>query len=246
MSIGLLAGCSGEAELLLDMTKLSSKAIDLITGADKKEKNEVHEQKNPQVAKTSAEEKSKVTANNAKAVGPDEKTTSRVGKIKNLLEKSIEIAKNVRAGKTHEPVEDKNKSDLLGPLEETVSKLEPVKKYTYKQSGRRDPFRSGLKKKTTKEITTETALQPLQKIELSQMTLTATIWGDFGYRALVKTSDGKGYIIEKGMHLGTNHGRVKSITSESIIIEEKFIDAFGEVKIEHAVLKLHSEKEESE
>jgi len=88
--------------------------------------------------------------------------------------------------------------------------LFPVEEWTYKQSGRRDPF------------------VPLVGSELGEggkashlsvenLSLIGVLWGDKGYYGLVKDGLNNGYILKKGDRVAG--GRVAEINRQGIIFE---------------------------
>jgi type IV pilus assembly protein PilP len=56
--------------------------------------------------------------------------------------------------------------------------------------------------------------------------------------ALVELPDGKGYILLKGMRIGTEGAHVLSIEEDRIIFQQQYIDRLGEEKSKQTVLKL--------
>lgn len=116
--------------------------------------------------------------------------------------------------------------------------------YTYNPAGRRDPFRSILV--TSESAKSLRSLPPLLRTEIGELQLIAIVWGGFGYSAMVKTPDGKGYTIRVGTLVGPNKGVVRQITKRDLTIEEKYTDIFGEKKVREVKLDLHPQKEGSE
>lgn len=79
---------------------------------------------------------------------------------------------------------------------------------------------------------------PLEKVDLSQLKLVATLRASSGNKALVEDSTGKGYVINKGTYIGINKGSVIEITNESVIVEEQLVTITGDVKIQKREIKL--------
>jgi type IV pilus assembly protein PilP len=88
------------------------------------------------------------------------------------------------------------------------------------------------KEKDPKELT------PLEKVDLSQLELVATLRATSGNKALVEDSTGKGYVINKGTFIGIHSGSVIEITSESIVVEEEIETLAGDIKIQKREIKL--------
>jgi type IV pilus assembly protein PilP len=85
---------------------------------------------------------------------------------------------------------------------------------------------------------------PLQKYDLNQLKLVAIIVGTGEGSAMVQDSEGKGYIIKKGVYVGTNFGKVKTVLKDRVIIEERYKDYTGQVKEKEIILRLHPSAEE--
>lgn len=116
--------------------------------------------------------------------------------------------------------------------------------FQYDPDGRRDPFKSIIMS-SEKQISMEN-LPPLQRIDLAELKLIGIVWGGFGYGAIVQTPDGKGYPIKKGTRVGLNSGVVDRITNKEVLIREKHLDIFNEIKIRDTVMELHPQKEGQE
>ena len=117
--------------------------------------------------------------------------------------------------------------------------------FEYDPTGKRDPFQPFIATQTpVKPIGEEVPITPLQKYDLSQLKLVAILVGKGGGRAMVEDSEGKGYIIEKGVYVGRNFGKVKTVLKDRVIIEERYKDYMGKVKAKEIVLRLHPPGEE--
>ena len=132
----------------------------------------------------------------------------------------------------------------------TTPSVEPVeeeKDYVYDPTGKRDPFQPFIATQTpVKPIGEEVPITPLQKYDLSQLKLVAILVGKGEGRAMVEDAEGKGYIIEKGVYVGRNFGKVKAVLKDRVIIEERYKDYMGKVKEKEIVLQLHPPEEEKE
>ena len=117
--------------------------------------------------------------------------------------------------------------------------------YVYDPTGKRDPFQPFIAAQTpVKPVGEEIPATPLQKYDLSQLKLVAIIVGTGEGSAMVEDSEGKGYIIKKGVYVGTNFGKVKTVLKDRVIIEERYKDYTGQVKEKEIILKLHPAGEE--
>ncbi len=84
---------------------------------------------------------------------------------------------------------------------------------------------------------------PLQRYDLTQLRLAATIRSRQVNRALVKTPDGKGYIVRKGTPIGRNNGFVIEIQKDRIVVEESLEGEEGEAIVRWEVLRLPAGEE---
>jgi len=126
-----------------------------------------------------------------------------------------------------------------------VEPVEEEKDYVYDPTGKRDPFQPFIATQTpVKPIDEEVPITPLQKYDLSQLKLVAILVGKGEGRAMVEDAEGKGYIVEKGVYVGRNFGKVKAVLKDRVIIEERYKDYMGNVKEKEIVLQLHSPEEE--
>jgi type IV pilus assembly protein PilP len=114
----------------------------------------------------------------------------------------------------------------------------------YNPEGKLDPFEPLFKKEPVslavgkKKITRRKPLTPLERINLSQLSLVGIIRSPSGNRALVQEATGKGYVVKKGTYIGTNSGKIVQILKDRVIIEEESEDIYGKVSIVKKPLKL--------
>uniref|UniRef100_A0A7C4ML33 Pilus assembly protein PilP n=1 Tax=Desulfatirhabdium butyrativorans TaxID=340467 RepID=A0A7C4ML33_9BACT len=116
----------------------------------------------------------------------------------------------------------------------------------YKVEGKIDPFQPLIREEPVEKASLDSKTQrkkripqtPLERLDLSQLRLTAIIRTASGYRALVEESTGKGYIIGVGTYLGLNGGRVVAIHKDRFVLEEEIEDALGNVKTEQRDIRL--------
>lgn len=113
--------------------------------------------------------------------------------------------------------------------------------YTYKPTGRRDPFAPIIEREERAEQ--RFALPPLERFAVAEFKLTGIVWGGFGFNAIMEGPDGKGYFVRKGTVIGVNHGKVKKITSDALIIEETFKNYMGETERKEIIVKLQKKQE---
>lgn len=79
---------------------------------------------------------------------------------------------------------------------------------------------------------------PLEKVDLSQLKLVATVRSHNGNSALVEDASGKGFIVKKGTYIGINAGSVVQIVKDRIIVEEEIETLLGEISLQKRELKL--------
>lgn len=116
----------------------------------------------------------------------------------------------------------------------------------YKVEGKIDPFQPLFRDEPAEKASVEPKIQrkkripqtPLERLDLTQLRLTAIIRTASGYRALVEESTGKGYLIGVGTYLGLNGGRVVAIHKDRFVLEEEIEDALGNVKTEQRDIRL--------
>lgn len=144
-----------------------------------------------------------------------------------------------------QPPQPQRQATVVTPKPEQIlpSPEKEKENYAYDPEGRPDPFKSilltGIAKKPQ-------ILPPLQQRDLSELKVIAIIWGGLGQSAMVQTPDGKGYTVRVGTRIGSNQGVVKRITAQSVVVEERYTDVFGENKTREVVLNLGPSGEKTE
>ena len=79
---------------------------------------------------------------------------------------------------------------------------------------------------------------PLEKIDLSQLTLTAIFRNQKRTMAMVEESTGKGHLVKKGTYIGLDGGRVTEVSKDRILITEVSADVMGKPVTVERELKL--------
>jgi hypothetical protein len=99
----------------------------------------------------------------------------------------------------------------------------------------RDPFRP-----FTLDLRAEVPvhLTPLQRFEIGQLTLVATVWEMSPPHALVEDSFGMGYVITLGTPIGPNGGVVKAIEPRRVVVEEHVLDFYGNERTNQVVMDI--------
>jgi type IV pilus assembly protein PilP len=179
-----------------------------------------------------------------------EKTSEPPLKSRQITKKIVVEKKEVQTPTT-KPKETVQ-ADISSSKQELVTEKSPTAKETnipeisdlYNPEGRLDPFESLFKKASVslavgdKSIKQRKPLTPLERINLSQLTLVGIIEAPSGNRALVQETTGKGYVVKKGTYIGTNSGKIVQILKDSIIIEEESEDIYGKVSLVKKPIKL--------
>jgi type IV pilus assembly protein PilP len=135
------------------------------------------------------------------------------------------------------------------PVQKPISQVTPTAgeekaqvAYSYNPQGRRDPFSSIIVREEKQAKMGDRP--PLERFNLSDLKLTAVVWGGFGYNAMVEGPDGKGYFIRVGTVIGLNKGVVKKIMQNRMVVEEKFKNFSGETEHKEIVIELRKKQEE--
>lgn len=115
---------------------------------------------------------------------------------------------------------------------------------SYNPVGKIDPFVPLLKDEPVKALQTEKSKRerrepatPLERVDLSQLKLTAIIRTPSGFKAMVEESTGKGYIVGMGTYMGIHSGKVVNILKDRIVVEEEVEDVLGNVASRNSELK---------
>ncbi len=132
---------------------------------------------------------------------------------------------------------DVKKETEKGKAEEKTAEK---KEYVYDPTGKRDPFRSAI---LGESLRGKETLPPLQRREISELKLIGIIWDRAGYNAMLETPDGKGYTVKIGTIVGPKKGIVRKITKRTVVIEEKYMDIIGEMKMREIIMELPSKEE---
>ncbi len=118
----------------------------------------------------------------------------------------------------------------------------------YSSKGRVDPFEPFLHKAEAKATPgIQQILQirpprtPLEKVDLSQLKLTAVLQTSGQTQALVEEASGKGYVVTEGTYIGTQGGRVSKILKDRVVVKERYLDVFGKIAVRDRELKLQKE-----
>ena len=111
------------------------------------------------------------------------------------------------------------------PAQEAAQPAEELK-YIYAAQGRRDPFVPITGKRVASFLD-----NPLESFDLLQFQLKGLIIGMGEPKAVVIAPDGKSYILKKGLRIGKSKGVIRDINRERILVEERYQDLSGTVRI---------------
>jgi type IV pilus assembly protein PilP len=109
----------------------------------------------------------------------------------------------------------------------------------YSPAGRRDPFRPFILDIRRPDAPVQ--LTPLQRYELGQLTVVATVWETSVPRAMVEDSVGMGYIVGVGTPIGRNGGVVTGIEPQRVVVEERVLDFYGNEQVNRIVMETPKE-----
>jgi len=146
-----------------------------------------------------------------------------------------------KGSKSVQPTNQQKKA-AAGQKLETPAEIVPTPppiKFVYDVEGRKDPFQPMLLVKRAVDAEgTNVTQTPLQQYEVVQIKLVAVILGYGEPMAMVMTPDGKSHYVRKGYKMGKNGGKVVRITTDSVLVEEKFRDVTDAIVTNMVELKI--------
>ena len=161
-----------------------------------------------------------------------------IGQSQGAVKSPVTAELKKQSAKTETQGAEKQK--LTSPLP-----VPPEVELIYHPIGKIDPFAPLLKGSATiaagvklKEKKRRQPLTPLEKVDLSQLTLNGIIQAPSGNRAIVTEASGKGYVIREGTFIGKQSGRVNEILKDRVIVEEEVENVLGKVILRTRELKL--------
>ncbi len=128
------------------------------------------------------------------------------------------------------------KRPAVAPTAQSSTAAAELASYSYDPTNKRDPFKSFIRQPGDDEEATS----PLERFDLSQLELSAIIWGIDAPRALIVDPSGKGYIVSTGMVLGKNKGRIISIGDNSVVVKETYVDSLDRATTKPVELTLRT------
>ena len=113
----------------------------------------------------------------------------------------------------------------------------PVAEYHYDPTDKVDPFRSYVRRQVT--FDPESGSSPLERFDLTQLSVMGIIWGLEEPRALVRDPTGKGYIVRAGTPIGKNKGRILRIEDNKVVVKETYLDHLDRATTKEVDLELY-------
>jgi len=104
-----------------------------------------------------------------------------------------------------------------------AAQLKPKHAVAYAGTEMRDPFKSIVSaRRAEEEVQKKTgrSLSPLQRYDVQSFNLIGIVEKSDGNVAMLIAPDGKGYMVESGMPLGMNQGRIYRILPDAVEVEE--------------------------
>ncbi|MBF0421817.1 MAG: pilus assembly protein PilP [Magnetococcales bacterium] len=137
-------------------------------------------------------------------------------------------------------------------LLEGLSVLDAPPNWHYDKTGKRNPFQPPPELANIEVVPTAQAIvvtkpkrtkEYLESFQLDSLKLVATVFRIEGHGpvAMVEDPMGVGHMVQPGQYLGTNEGRIKTITDGTVVIEEQQPDQGGAVPTRTVTLRLPSE-----
>jgi type IV pilus assembly protein PilP len=137
---------------------------------------------------------------------------------------------------------DKADASAAKPVARAVVKAEPeaptAAAYHYDPTDKVDPFKSYIRREVTLEG--EGTSSPLERFDLSQLTVMGIIWEVDEPRALVRDPTGKGYIVRAGTPIGKNKGRIVRIEDNKVVVKETYLDHLDRATTKEVELELYA------
>ncbi len=136
------------------------------------------------------------------------------------------------------------KKDVITQKTVLPSKLEkstkegPQEKFSiYELVNLKDPFQPQIIRKELNK-----GLSPLESYDIEELKLMGIVRDNRGFSALIKTPDGRHFVVREKDKIGLHGGHVSRISNDNIEIKEYTKSYTGEVLLTKKILKLRSEE----
>jgi len=132
---------------------------------------------------------------------------------------------------------------LANSLNGLVLKKFPVQTerevYTYLSLDKRDPFMSPFQiPKAPCKVPSNAP--PVQQQPAETLKVDGIMWNEKGFRALLITTDGRGYTVKVGDGAGNKCGKITDISKTKVTITEWIPDIFDNIEVRETVIKLYN------
>ena len=113
---------------------------------------------------------------------------------------------------------------------------EPEPEYRYDPEGKKDPFQSFI----ATEIGLDSQTSALERFDLSQLIVTAIVWGqESSPKAVITDPAGKGYVVGEGTPIGKNKGRIVQIRDNLVRVKETYVDFRDQATTKEVEMRLY-------
>jgi Tfp pilus assembly protein PilP len=166
------------------------------------------------------------------AVGP---TTQDFGAARE--EKAAKIAKN--KGKQAPVAQARPRVQEAATQEASYGTIGPSG-FHYDATKLRDPFRSFEWEQLALELSNALTEGPLEKFDVSQLSLVGVVWNATKARALIQDPSGMSYIVAEGTKIGKSNGRVTQIDDNLVVVQETYVDSSGETTTKDIEMRIRA------
>jgi len=153
---------------------------------------------------------------------------------------ALALALAFSIGCSDDDAADKNAAKTAAPRTARNSAAESpalAAEYHYDPTDKVDPFRSYVRRQVT--FDPEGNASPLERFDLTQLSVMGIIWGLDEPRALVRDPTGKGYIVRAGTPIGKNKGRILRIEDNKVVVKETYLDHLDRATTKEVDLELY-------
>lgn len=116
------------------------------------------------------------------------------------------------------------------PKSATAEVAAATEEWFYNPAGKRDPFSSFLARAASATAISADA-PPLQRWSTDRFLLSGVIWNIEAPRALLVDPEGIGHVVRQGNYVGTNWGKVTSISEDGVVVTEEYRMLDGELVV---------------
>lgn len=154
---------------------------------------------------------------------PQGPTTEDFNREREALMAQVEVRKK-QAAKAKAPAA----AAPVAPVDPAAPTFTATAGFVFDPVGMRDPFRSFEMEEKGRLALELMDQSPLERYDVSQLSLLAIVWNTGDARALIQDPGGKSYIVGTGTRLGKNEGRVIDIDDNLLVVKETYVDFLGQ------------------